>query len=389
MKYYNSGKHTIQMGTEYYDISGPFYVFDNIHDWLNEVNLGNGLATILSFPSGYDGYRDNISKPDEFIRRANEFLSIKTSMTEIRRLLRHHHPYYKCADAIQNFVFRIDKKGNIRPSDPAITRCVQIRNAFIKCMNSKYGENIPFISREEAVKIAIPQLTPLEDGINVADVLNVDVMLQRDTTIYGSCVLDYSLLKDIFNMMLQANNLIALNGYVKTNLLDKYFHCTNKDYLPGTDMRFYLGGKVQHFYPETHTDFKNIGFKTVGSIAPITRCNIKKNFPSIEGNALEQLIARYVVMYSINEKTGQKYTPLEFVEQIENDIILTCYPERGVGTNIVTIIKHLYKIPVIMLHSNYQQLVAYKSVDKDITKRIRVVKEYFYNLFSIYKMYME
>ena len=93
-----------------YNLNGPFYVFDNIHDWLNEINLGNGLATILCWCDEFSECKSDIWQPHEFVIRANKFLSVKTSIGEIRHLLRYHHPYYKCTDEVKNFVFQIDKK---------------------------------------------------------------------------------------------------------------------------------------------------------------------------------------------------------------------------------------------------------------------------------------
>lgn len=80
----------------------PFYVFDNVHDWINEVNLGNGLADLLCHyakvpKSAKNHPTGRVSKPETFVRYANRHLENKISIEEIRELLKYHHPDYKCS----------------------------------------------------------------------------------------------------------------------------------------------------------------------------------------------------------------------------------------------------------------------------------------------------
>ena len=270
-------------------------------------------------------------------------------------------------------------------SDPIIARCVKIRNAYIKCINSEYKKSIPFLTVEEAIKLAIPQLAPLENGINVADVLNVDVRLDHDSTIYNSCLLNFDILKEIFSLMLQVNNLTAHDGYIKTNLLDKYFNCKTTEYLPGTDCRFYLGGKVQYSYPEIETVCANYSNKKL--IGEVIKSKLRHNFPYMEENRLQHLTFRYIMMYVPDPETKEQYTTFEIMNRMKDyGASYYCYDE-GFKCNIFTTIKEFYKIHVEMLDPQYQQLIAYKSIDTLILRRLTIVRDYFYTLKNIYLAY--
>src|SRR5438067_2339916 len=107
---YSGRERNLIPDKEIYNKSKPYFVFDNICDTLNEVNMGNGLAVYLYHRE--DRQQGIVYDVKKFVKIANIRLKVETSLEEIHLLLQYHHPYNRASDSTKELDFEIDEEGN-------------------------------------------------------------------------------------------------------------------------------------------------------------------------------------------------------------------------------------------------------------------------------------
>jgi hypothetical protein len=287
------------------DANAAFYVFDAIYDWINNLDLGNGLADLLCHYNHRSNHYDvEDLSPNTFVEYANTTLTHKTSKKEIIKILKYRHPSYSFIS--KDFIFEIDKNGKVLTSDPIIQCIVEIRNAYVLEYNSRDERRLLFSTAEEAVKNVISQKACIDmfmgmqatgyvDMFNVSDVLDTIVKLKDDNKEYRSSLVNRQLIMEITKLMIRFKNV--------KQIADKYFDKS------GTDCKFYLGGKPQFIHPSIKRMNFIEGFSRsyIDRIVEILRITL----PSLGDKRLLELAHRYIVMFTHNPKTDLKYTPME------------------------------------------------------------------------------
>jgi hypothetical protein len=395
----------------------PFYVYDNVHDWINGVSLGCGLADLMCHYEmrSVMGNLRKVPDPKVFIKYANKHLNNPTSAAEIKDLLCYHDSAHKSSAMFERNLFDSDGK-DVSPYDSHLKRIIAIRNAYVTEVNyqlaveqgvmtfqsvSAYnqGESIdkqaadyreafeqgmlddkalpPSVFEQElrrglisgtpptkrvpdmtpdewnammaergglkvltpaaAVTSAVPQTAKLPgaDGpFNVADILDVDVMLMNDSFDgYASSTLTPGLTSTILALMSQANDLLN-QGWVSTDLLDRYFNAGDPSYPQGMNSNLYLDGKLQA--------------ETLNGELP----------------ALQKLAAE--------TKAGREPS----------------YQDGRVRGYVAIQLAYMYKIPLANLASEYQELMDPTTVTGSIVDgHLQVVSSYLRGLLDVHLAY--
>jgi hypothetical protein len=320
-----------------------FYVYDNIHDWINEVSLGCGLADQLCHfdMSRYSNSR-GMANPIKFVEYVNKYykrrnLPTRTSLEEVRNLLQYHHPNYTSSKECEKKVFVRkafpgEEQKEIMIDNPILRQIVELRNAYVSEFNYQLAleqgyldqeisteeindlmetqGGLPLLTLEAALSSVIPQLAmlPGENGpFNVADVLDVDLMLADDDMQYTSSIVTSGLVTVIMVLMGHANKLFNSESrtMVKIELLGKYFGGTDLDYSPGQGTDFYLGGKLLEAKPRTAkslTAFEQINVNTRPGREPDYSSRL-----GVKGFAASQLAHLYRIP---DEKLDPEYQKL-------------------------------------------------------------------------------
>lgn len=227
-------------------LSQVFYVFQNFKDWVNEINMGTGLANLLI------SKKNNSKDPEKelydvsgFIRDANTKLSDETSVKEIHRLLNFHVPSQVADEAVAKYVF--DMKGdNVSKEDKHFKRILEIHNAY------REANGMDELSADDALKMVVPQRSVIgskKKSFNVQDVLDVQITTNDGTKHQSAAIV--SAMSGIFmTLMAKANRIQettpGYTKYVHYEILERYFAGSDqKQYPAGRGVGFYLDGEDQ------------------------------------------------------------------------------------------------------------------------------------------------
>lgn len=381
-----------------HDLKVPYYVFQNIHDWINGVNLGNGLAELMCH------YMTNTQlNPEIFVKYANS-QDADTSIKEIYNLLKYHHPGYFSSDRVQKYIFKLDKNGNIDVTDKNLLRIIEIRNAYVEAFNLLSEEKLGELTIEDAIANIVPQAATLiysDDSFTVNELLDTTVMLKDDTREYTTSLLTTSLFGNIAKQMIQANFLkLSSRSEIQTNLLAKYFNRGDDEYLPGKNCRFYLDGKVQsnNYNPQ----LSKLNFAKPYSSINIARVKefIRPDFPSLQEEKkerkLEYLAKRYTTMYIKDSETNMSLTPFKGLNKlgvstnpkIIDPTMMPYDPDRGFSILGFKPLLQFYTIPKDMVNDSSNEILdSNYSGNVNLINKFIVTNRYFSNLMSTYRAY--
>jgi hypothetical protein len=370
-----------------------FYTYDNLHDLLNEINLGNGLAYLLRYHSNSNSSLSHMIYV--FIEYANQKLRKETSTKEINTLLKYHHPKYRCSDEVKDYLFQLDEKGNISLKDPNLKRIVQIRNAYVITYNTMNQKKLPLLTVKEAREKVVFQKLILENSygsFEVLDIISTDVMLKDDTKEYNSSLISGPFLQTIICLIAFTNHLYydRREGLFKAKLLDKYFNNKNEDYPQGSEVGFYLGNRRRSYYPKisrmnfTSSPWETIVKKTSGIIRKdFSNLDVKK--PGENISELELLAENYAVMHMPG---------LTFFESCFRNGFLSIYlkEESNKPSLLKTCLAYFwnayYRIPENLLNDKYKSLLDPKYRDnKIIREKIRTIIRHMVDISAIYDIY--
>ena len=428
-----------------------FYTFDNVHDFLDEVNVGNGLADLLCHyvEEKIPGGKVRLTlEPEYFVDFANYSLPAdeQTSLEEIQTLLKYHHPKYRSQGEARNLVFSLDEKGNISQEDPILLRIIQIRNAYITETTDRYAEidETKILTIDKALRSVVPQHTPLirvkskwekkDDVFNVSDILNTHTALRDDPTgKYSTSYINVPFMNIFVQLLAFANDLYNTHTfkiennkeggeskeeeeseeeeeveefvvdaeYIKTDLLDKYFNAKpGSKYFQGEDTKFYLNGEPFCDYKEID---KNLNLtardKDNESIKAAVRQILGDDFPTLTGSEKNKLIERYILMYAKKPRTQKYYTALELLNYIDNYVDVPLYMPfskddgYGIYPDFVAELALLYKIPLDCLSKKDRDLLDVNTDGKTsqekhiLHQRFDHVYKYFHSLLNVHQVY--
>jgi len=257
-------------------LTEPFFVTDNIHDWINGINMGNGLAHYLVHViPGRDDETDVPNEEhaktikakhdaDEFIRLANSQLKgeRKTDKDELMELIYVHHDAYTASGDVEKSVFQTDKESNVVANDPTVLRIVEVYNAYATAYNKKYGLKVsstghkPQLTAKEAAANAVPQTAniPYEGGtVNVSEILDVVIQVHDpfspdDEFNFNTSAINSGMNTTILTLMSNANQLSEPeNGrLIHYDLFEKYFNGNDQDYPQGKTTGFYFSERDEN-----------------------------------------------------------------------------------------------------------------------------------------------
>ena len=227
-------------------LSQVFYVFQNFKDWVNEINMGTGLANLLI------SKKNNSKDPEKelydvsgFIRDANTKLSGETTVKEIHRLLNFHVPSQVADEGVAKYVFEM-KGDNVSKEDKHFKRILEIHNAY------REANGMDELSADDALKMVVPQRSVIgskKKSFNVQDVLDVQITTNDGTKHQSAAIV--SAMSGIFmTLMAKANRIQettqGYTKYVHYEILERYFAGSEqKEYPAGRGVGFYLDGEDQ------------------------------------------------------------------------------------------------------------------------------------------------
>lgn len=370
------------------DPHAPRFIFQNLCDWMNETNLGNGIADLMCY---FDRYGN--AKPGIFVEYTNENLdpNYLTSIGEINELLKYHHPGYFTTRKLKDYVFELDEEGNVDPTDINLLRIVEIRQAYIATYNSRHKDQLAPFEVKDAIKSLIPQTNSFYDpgGIkfNVSDFLSAKVMLKNSFKEYTSSIVNVGLILYVGALMRSSNNL-GRTPNLPIELLDRYFNGGTPDYLEGRDCKFYLDDKVQFGYPE---------FKKFNFTVPISSRNleivteyIRPDFSNLSMTKLKELARRYILMYMNKPKTNKKLTPLEALNVYYKETgrpNQSYIPDVGLSFSSLSNLLMFYAIPEDMLSNTSKEFLD--PTNQRVRDRLEIIGAYFSKLTNVYDAYAE
>jgi hypothetical protein len=234
-------------GNMYSRFYKPFVVDTAFHDWINDVNMGNGLIDLMCDYSRYGN-----ANVDIFIELANGILTRKTNIEELYKLIWYHHPGYQTMDLVfksyydsegfWNYPISADtlrqrvrsvfnaatKSSAVDENDPNLRRIVDIINAYRTQFNRQKSRNVTrlnLLSYSEAALRCDPQKAKLflekEGHFFVDEVLDKEIRGGNKISLVSE-----NLLSEIYNIMIEANNLRAYDkerNLIHTDLFESYF----------------------------------------------------------------------------------------------------------------------------------------------------------------------
>ena len=256
-------------------LSQVFYVFQNFKDWINEVNMGTGLANLLIAKKKTKGSEKESYDVSGFIRDANTKLSNETSVKEICRLLNFHVPSQVADEGVAKYVF--DMKGdNVSKEDKHFKRILEIHNAY------REANGMDELSADDALKMVVPQRSVIgskKKSFNVQDVLDVQITTNNGARHQSAAIV--SAMSGIFmTLMAKANRIQeteqGYTKYVHYEILEKYFAGSErKEYPAGRGVGFYLDGEDQTSNLITNLPKASKRFNSEGVPTDATRKAVK------------------------------------------------------------------------------------------------------------------
>ncbi len=347
------------------------FTSDNLHDFLNETNFGNGLVELLIHEIPYSGNHPDAPENVDFsygkydinkyINYANQRLVNPTSKQELVRLLLHHHPLFNSSDNVDQFRYDFDEgTGLISENDPAIQRIVEIFNAYASEFNSMhnlseeddYYKNL--ITVEEAASHAVLQDVPIyldslesflndsKESFSLHNILNLTIRMYNPdenftTDPFESSLITHKIFRHLISIFISANALRSINNekLIHYELLQKYFDGTDPNYPEGASIDKYCGGQS---------------------------LNIVDN-PNI--SAFDKIQAEYIQYH----RRGQDYPILRDEENsgIKEDAIISLFD--------LFIFYHEYETE------------STRQIKVDMSEKVKVIEKYLGKLVGIYAAY--
>lgn len=401
----------------------PFYVFQNFYDWINEVNMGNGLAGLLvhlvkkADKRGKPYWEANYRTFLDYVNQDDNHGKTLTRDEVLNDLLYVHARGKVDSDFVKTESESVSKpyfddgkgKGTVNPDDATVQRIVEVRNAYVRTYNSKLPQGEPElveITAEEAAAMAVPQSATIafSDGeMKTSEVLNTTITTSDGET-YRSSAINSGMSTAILALMTSANNLTKSKGaarsggYIEYDLFAKYFH--NKGaktvdgkreaapyptYAPGKDAGFYLGGKKLDLGIDTNLEGDNL------------KGNIARRFPSLASGkkTTDQNGPLAKVTFRVGRAYGRKTdTIFELIAKMKSgkggENKASSFVEKNFeGTNdygitnfSATQLVFLNKIPKEFLDPKTQA-----SLNTDLFNRVKAVQKYLSTINMAYSAY--
>lgn len=410
----------------------PFFVFQPFHDWVNEVNMGNGLAGLLVHmykkynkkdPTKFDWQ----ASYQAFLDYANDSGKLSKPITHkevVEDLLYVHAPGRRetatngDVQGVNNFYFQLmnTKDGQvIDPADPVITRIVEVRNAYVSGYNKnrpKGEEALKPINAARAVAMCVPQEATIADSNGVpmetSSILDANITIRGSKLTYKSSAINSGMSTAILALMTNANLIpksenddnARSRGYIQYDLFAKYFHNRatitvggknrpNENhvpgYQPGVDAKYYLGNKSTDLGLDL-SDLDEATLRTVISNAfPSTATGKKSDSNSPLGKIAHRVSRAYgdkppTIFELISEMKSGKGgggSTKSFLERTTEDA------PYGITNFAATQLAFLSKIPREFLSAETQAIIK----TEDLYKQVKEVQRYLSNINKAYSAY--
>ena len=375
-------------------LSQVFYVFQNFKDWINEVNMGTGLANLLIAKKKSKGSEKESYDVSGFIRDANTKLSNETSVKEIYRLLNFHVPSQVADEGVAKYVF--DMKGdNVSKEDKHFKRILEIHNAY------REANGMDELSADDALKMVVPQRSVImskKKSFNVQDVLDVQITTNNGARHQSAAIV--SAMSGIFmTLMAKANRIQeteqGYTKYVHYEILEKYFAGSErKEYPAGRGVGFYLDGEDQTSNLITNLPKASKRFNSEGVPTDATRKAVKdlldEKVDSKDSPAYINIIKR---MY---EATLDDFTAMTYVAgggRKSVDAKKRPYIEKGADGEPYGLINYAStqfayynRIPDQFLSEASRDAA---SEDSELATRVGAVQKYFSEINNVYSHYVK
>lgn len=250
------------------------FATDNMRDLYLQLNMGNGLAKLLAHkytPTGSQkASKTKFYDANKFIALANSVLDADehTNVTEIRELLKYHHPKYNSYFSIlaesnpgQNKYQFTTKNGGVNPKDKHLLRILAIHNAYVEAYNAEDPEE-PLVRKtvQEVIPHVAIQTKVLSyeyEGkmreFNVSEILNFEIELQNPYNnkafTYSTAVENGNTSNSVLSLIANVNDLhqTGTKGRIFSKLLDKYFGGSDDAYAPGLKSSLFFDQKERTY----------------------------------------------------------------------------------------------------------------------------------------------
>lgn len=381
------------------------FVTDNIHDWLNEVNMGNGLAPLLTHFEKYTlQFRDPTREPlikersnsKLFMEMANRRLpnNAKVERDEIKEILLYHHDYYRSSENVENLTFEIDPETQIISTyDRIIQRIIQIHNAYIQDYNSTNRNKLNYVTPEDAINGVAPQMASLtydySDGgetgeivFNVQDVISVPVTVtdpfngENANIIFNSVIVGSALVHNSLYAMAHANGLFSpQKKRVDYQLFQKYFNNGNENYIQGRDTGLYFRGIDLTYTPNILPSDNLLRDQLTG--LGESRVTVDEKIRRIRNHFSNQPMTAF--QFINNEEVLENKRRLELPIDFEQNTMRQFIP---------TSLNWLYRIPRYYLTNESRRLLSPNTTNgKILNLKMKAVTDYFKKMNMVYLDY--
>ncbi len=262
----------------------PHYMCDNIHDYINELNFGNGLVDMLVHrvprlsdtdrAAGEPTMRGKEPKFSlkEFVRLANTVLvgDAQTSIAELEQLAYVHAPGYLATVDAGDVTFAMKGK-KVSVNDPNLQRIVEVHNAYATAFNNAYNVTSddaggkPMLTAKSAAALADPLKATLSydvvDNAGAVETKTVSVadMFDRELTVtspftgasvtFNTSVLRNSISSILIGLINNANLTSVSGKYIDYELFNKYFGGSDPTYAAGQSIGYFMGGNDLTYAP--------------------------------------------------------------------------------------------------------------------------------------------
>jgi hypothetical protein len=353
-------------------------VFQNFKDWINNVNMGNGLAQFMAHREKNPKYdeknpsskvKSHTYDVNTFIEMANERLAEGTSIAEIDRLLR-FHPASK--EGNSKYVFNKDIA-----SDKHFVRILEIINAY-----RTQGEAEP-MTEKEALAHVVPQEATLgrSNKFNVQDILNMDITTS-DGKEHTSAAINPGMSIIIMTLMANANNLYnpQQTKYVDYQYFSKYFGGTDNEYAPTKGTGFYLDDEdlMNEVFIKGLPDRKA---RTEDSVEPVIR-KVLGLGKTDKSTVLDSLVAR-IVNTSSSKNTALSFAAAGGRKKKSESKSEAVIEGVGVRTYTATQLAFYNRIPDFLLSDKTKEDIA----SPEVTKQVKTVQKHFSSINEVYTLY--
>ena len=394
------------------ELKKTFFVFQNVGDWINQINMGNGLTSLMCHmkknPSktkdqkSTDNPKIKAYLPDinTFIEMANKKLpdDAQTKFSEIYALNFIHAPGFIEGEAVSKDSYHFAMSGDMAdPTDTNLMRMMEIRNAYVAAHNEDSKEQLPELTTGEVARMAIPQRATLggKKGVKVAEIFNYPI-----TTIDGAehkvASINSSMSTTIMTLMGHANKLHDANesALLHYDLFEKFFNGSDASYAPGASVGFWLGNTNQSFGMSK----KGLNSTNMEDVAAV----VLAQYPGMEAKNVDSLAERILASrgkvrtaFSMIKAGGKNKKKKMKADSESKTKTKVSFKERGsegsaygIKSFTATQLSHLYKIPQEFLSPESRRLVTKKTEENaEISKKIAVVQTYLTSINDIFYTY--